>query len=106
MVCPPLAGVPRFIGAGMDLLFWPFHPPPVPPPKGDIKWFVHRWRGWPEGPGVDLLFNVFCPPPVPSPKGYTDGVVFVGAFYPPLCPIYKRVQQLDAIGIYRTVHPD
>ena len=27
-------GPPR--GQGVDLLFWAFHPPPMPPPKGDI----------------------------------------------------------------------
>jgi hypothetical protein len=48
--CPPLAGVARFSGSGVDVLqigssglklspvscFLVFHPPPRPPPKGDI----------------------------------------------------------------------
>ena len=53
----------------MRLIFCVSHPPP--PPKGDIKWFVHRWRGWPAsaGRGWTLLFCVFHPPPRPPPKG-------------------------------------
>jgi hypothetical protein len=28
----------------VEVFFWSFHPPPAPPPKGDIKWLVPRWR--------------------------------------------------------------
>jgi hypothetical protein len=40
-------------------------------PKGDIKWFVPRWRGWPAsaGRGWTLLFFVSHPPPCPLQRG-------------------------------------
>ena len=54
-------GPPR--GQGVDLLFWAFHPPPMPPPKGDIT-----------GGTLLIFFWIPASPVHPEPVEGLEGV--------------------------------
>ncbi len=84
MACPPLAGVACFSRPGVEVFFWSFHPPPAPPPKGDIKWLVPRWRGWPAsaGRGWKYFFGLSILPLRPLRRGILNGLSPAGGGAP------------------------